>query len=175
MYLYICEGYKDKGSTEELLVKALETFAEETGNSFGGFSREILRTEKGKPYFSDIPVQFSVSHTGDIWACIMAAGSEPVGLDIQTIRDYSYAKIADRYYTESEHEYLREKGQDGFFEIWTRKEAYAKYTGKGIGSYLAEFDTLNSNECIFREVNVAEGIQGACCSNKEGILWIRRI
>ena len=65
MYLFICENYKDRGKTDELVRAALEAFIAETGFDPGGSSREILRTEKGKPYFAELPVEFSVSHTGD--------------------------------------------------------------------------------------------------------------
>lgn len=175
MYLYICEGYKEKGSTEELVRKSLALFVREKGLDIGKSSGEILRTEKGKPYFKEIPVSFSVSHTGDTWVCLMTDGNDPVGVDIQTIKTYSYEKIAGKYYTEAEQEYCKDNGADGFFKIWTRKEAYAKYTGLGIGKYLAETDTLNNSRVTFTEIEAGDSIRGACCTKWKGQLWIRKI
>ena len=173
MYLYICEGYKERGSTEELIRIALDMFLEETGTA--GHDTEIARTEKGKPYFTNLPVQFSVSHTGNVWACLMTAGTDPVGLDIQQVREYNFGRIAAKYYTESEQQHISDKGAEGFFGIWTRKEAFAKYTGQGIGRYLAEKDTMNSREPVFKNLDIADGIECACCGNKEGNIWIRKI
>ena len=58
MYLYVYEGFRGgpdrKKQTEELILKAIEQFAGENGCSFENMSREIRRTEKGKPYFKRI-------------------------------------------------------------------------------------------------------------------------
>lgn len=175
MYLFICENYKDKGTTDELVNIALEAFIAETGFETGGRSREILRTEKGKPYFAELPVAFSVSHTGNLWVCLMTAGNDPVGVDIQTARDYSFEKIASRYYTEAEQQLVSENGADAFFRIWTRKEAYAKYTGMGLGSYLGSVSCIENKEVEFTELKIKDGINGACCIKEKKELWIRRI
>ena len=172
MYLFVCENYKcidaefgtgsggngsgsdGRAVTNQLIRKSLQEFlrknAVTTAVRDSGFAPgkvevgdiEICRTEKGKPYLPEIPVEFSVSHTGDLWVCLMSEGNGPVGVDIQQVKPYSYEKIAARYYTENEQGYVAQNGADGFFEIWTRKEAYAKYTGQGIGKYLAEINTL---------------------------------
>ncbi len=175
MYLYICEGYKTRGTTEELVQQSLERFIKETGMDLCGRSRDILRTGKGKPYFKELPVSFSVSHTANTWVCIMDAGTDQIGVDIQNIREYNFGKIAGRYYTAAEQQYTEENGSDGFFEIWTRKEAYAKYTGMGLGSYLAEIDTLESREPVFIDLEISDSIKGACCVKEKGQLWTRRI
>ena len=175
MYLFICENYKDRGTTDELVDISLEAFIAESGFDADGSSREILRTEKGKPYFKELPVQFSVSHTGDVWVCLMTAGDKPVGVDIQAVRDYSYEKIAARYYTQAEQRLVREHGADEFFRIWTCKEAYAKYTGRGLGSYLKDASTIYNKEVEFAEIKISDGIKGACCIKEKKDLWVRMI
>jgi len=175
MYLFICENYKDRGSTEELLQKVLEAFICETALDIGDISREISRTEKGKPYFAEIPVEFSVSHTADIWVCLMMEGDSPVGVDIQQVKEYRYEKIAEKYYTEQEKQQVRTHGADAFFRIWTCKEAYAKYTGRGIGRYLKETDTIDNKEVVFTEFEIRDGIKGACCMEEKKDLWIIRV
>ena len=179
MYLYVFEGFRGgpdrKEQTETLVIKATEAFAAENGLVLDGMSREILRTDKGKPYFREIPVRFSVSHTGDLWVCLISDGSDPVGVDIQMIRETRQEKVADRYFTADEKEYLQCHGTDGFFRIWTRKEAYAKYTGIGLTKELAEISTLNNSEVEFVDFDIRAGVKGACCVKEKGDLCLRTI
>lgn len=179
MYLYILEGYKSEKErqlqTENLICRALDLYEAETGADFSGYSREIRRQEKGKPYFTQIPVQFSVSHTADLWVCLMAEGTEPVGVDVQLIRDAAYEKVAGRYYTEDERQWMESRGRDGFFQIWARKEAYAKFTGEGITKKLSAVSTLHCEEAEFMDFDIKQGMKGSCCVGKKGELWIRKI
>ena len=179
MYLYIYEGFRGgpdrKRLTEELILKAIEQFAVETGASYESMSREICRTEKGKPYFKEIPVEFSVSHTEDMWVCLIDSGEYPVGVDIQKIKDTNKEKIAARYYTDDEKACLQANGEEAFFRIWTRKEAYAKYTGKGLTRELTEFSTLDNDEVEFIDFEVRTGITGSCCVKENGVLCLRVI
>ncbi len=88
----------------------------------------ILKNEYGKPYFRDLAVKFSVSHSGD--RIILAASDKEIGADIQKKNAHS-VRIAKRFFTEKECEYVGEDS-DRFFEIWTKKEAYAKWHGAGL-------------------------------------------
>lgn len=179
MYLYVYEGFRGgpdrRVQTEALVIKAVEAFAAENGLVLDGMSREILRTDKGKPYFREIPVRFSVSHTGDLWVCLISGGTEPVGVDIQMIRETRQEKVADRYFTADEKEHLQRHGTDGFFKIWTRKEAYAKYTGRGLTKELAEISTLSNSEVEFVDFDIRAGVKGSCCVKEKGDLCLRTI
>ena len=55
-------------------------------------------------------------------------------------------QIAGRYFTPDEQEYATAMGEAGFFQIWTRKEAYVKFTGEGINEKMKDVSTLRSNE-----------------------------
>lgn len=89
----------------------------------------IERTEKGKPYFLNSNVHFSISHSEDIWA--VAFGDTEVGFDIQHMRLADYNGIAKRFFTIGEVSYIKEHGKEAFFDIWAMKEAYGKLTGEG--------------------------------------------
>lgn len=85
---------------------------------------------QGRPY-----VQFSLTHTGR-WA-VCAVDVYPVGVDAETVRPHRMA-VAKRFYTAEEQRWIEglpsEKERDrAFTRFWTRKEAYLKYTGRGIG------------------------------------------
>lgn len=90
---------------------------------------KISRTEMGKPFFEDFHIQFSVSHSENMWACLMGQGC--CGLDVQFIKPCKFEKIAARFFGQREQEYVKIHGSDGFFDIWTMREAYGKYTGEG--------------------------------------------
>lgn len=100
----------------------------------------LRRTEKGKPYAEDLPVQFNLSHSGK-WVAL-ALDDRPIGIDIEVLRPMDL-KIARRVCTESDLAYLFEGTPlfqktedpaliDRFFRIWTAKEAYFKCVGTGI-------------------------------------------
>lgn len=179
MYLFIYEGFSggpDRSiRTEELVLRAVVAYAEEMNIALEGMSREIERTEKGKPYFKELPLSFSVSHTDDLWVCLISEGTAPVGVDIQKIKSTRQDKIADRYFTDDEKDKFINEDKDFFFKIWTRKEAYAKYTGKGLTKELSKISTLNNSEVSFIDFDIRAGIKGSCCVKEEGDLCIRMI
>ena len=84
-------------------------------------------------------------------------------------------KVAGRYYTEDERQWMESRGRDGFFQIWARKEAYAKFTGEGITKKLSAVSTLHCEEAEFMDFDIKQGMKGSCCVGKKGELWIRKI
>lgn len=106
----------------------------------------MRRQEHGKPYFVEksehgvetcSDICFNLSHSGEYVACILGKGA--MGIDIERIRPYN-DKVAKRILHEREYQVLgmsREKDRD-FIRFWTLKEAYGKYTGKGIGENLSK-------------------------------------
>lgn len=80
-----------------------------------------------KPYLRGNPFLFSISHSGEYWAC--AVGAAPVGLDIQLRQPCNYRDIASRFFTTEEQDYLRPRGAEAFFDLWAAKESYIKRRG----------------------------------------------
>ena len=74
-----------------------------------------------------IPFLFSISHSGEYWAC--AVGAAPVGLDIQLRQPCNYRDFASRFFTTEEQDYLRPRGAEAFFDLWAAKESYIKRRG----------------------------------------------
>ena len=101
----------------------------------------IERGEYGKPYVRDHEGwQFNISHIDGL--IVIAVADCPIGIDVEKIREPDY-RIAKRFFTKAENEYIDSdvEGRDvRFFEIWTKKEAYIKYTGKGLREGLKSFD-----------------------------------
>jgi 4'-phosphopantetheinyl transferase len=105
-----------------------------TGTDCSGAA--VAHTPAGKPYFPELPaLHFSVSHSGDWWACAM--GDAPVGLDLQIHGGrYDLAAISRRFFALEEDAWLRETAYQDFFTLWAAKESYAKFTGRGMDEAL---------------------------------------
>ena len=98
--------------------------------------------EKGKPYLKDYPFYFNLSHSGEYVIC--AVSDREVGADIQRCsmeKGERLERIARRFFSPEETAALvrcREQAERAalFYRLWTRKEAYGKLTGSGIGAAL---------------------------------------
>lgn len=104
--------------------------------------------EQGKPRLGGASgLEFNLSHSGDLM--LIAIGSRhPVGVDVEQIRPVkSIQSLATRFFTPLEAAWLQQKSGDnleqGFFRIWTRKEAFLKATGEGIGGGLQSVEVLD--------------------------------
>jgi 4'-phosphopantetheinyl transferase len=88
--------------------------------------------------------RFNVSHCGDLAVFAFSLGSD-VGIDLEAIHPLAEADdIAARFFSRRESEaYLELAPRDkplGFFNCWTRKEAFLKALGKGLSLPLGHFD-----------------------------------
>lgn len=106
----------------------------------------VLRESGGKPYVAEMPdFHYNISHSGR-WV-VIAYGSSPVGIDVQSIReDVRDDALARRWFTPEEQADLLSTPEDSrrqrFFEIWTGKESYLKYLGTGLQQGLDSFSVL---------------------------------
>ena len=97
---------------------------------------------KGKPSTPGGP-PFNLAHSdGTLLFAISTAGE--VGVDLEHIRTIDYRSLSQRYFSGNESTRLMALPEDqrarGFFSCWTRKEAYLKAIGVGIGYGLDTFD-----------------------------------
>lgn len=103
----------------------------------------------GKPHLEQIagmmPVpQFNISHSHDM-ALFAIVKEGMVGVDVERINsDFASMEIAQRFFSPSEVNALRSlhgnEQINGFFNCWTRKEAYIKAKGLGLSLPLNQFD-----------------------------------
>lgn len=103
----------------------------------------IMRDSFNKPYFPDLPLYFNISHSEDYVIC--ALSSNKIGIDIEKITETDI-KIAEKFFSRTEYNFLSGLIQSDikqkFFELWTIKESYVKFIGKGM--YIP-FDSFNVN------------------------------
>lgn len=100
----------------------------------------IAVTERGKPYFVTGNVCFSISHTDTMVFC--ALSDRPVGIDAEAVDRKIDLKLADKILSATEKTRFDAAAhkQAVLLKFWVMKEAYAKLTGRGWGSYLYETD-----------------------------------
>jgi 4'-phosphopantetheinyl transferase len=103
---------------------------------------------RGKPelagQFAASKLKFNVSHSEDLAVYAFTSGGE-VGVDVELIRPLPDADdIATRFFSRAENAaYLALHPRDrplGFFNCWTRKEAFIKAIGDGLYYPLDAFD-----------------------------------
>ena len=126
----------EPGQVQSLLAWLLlrHAYAQE----YGGALPEVRAALYGKPEFTgqDMP-QFNLSHCPLAIAC--ALDGSPVGVDVQPLHRYD-PKLR-RVLSEPERVWVEEADSDARFTVlWTRKEAYGKAMGWGIGYDMTQTD-----------------------------------
>lgn len=143
---------------EPLIRRCCTDFAARLNRNIDENHMGIKRTEKGKPFFTDLDLRFSVSNTGNDWFCLMA--ETECGLDMQRIEPRRTVEIAKRFFLPEEAKAVKEEGEVTFFRIWTRKEALGKMLGTGMFSAFERPVTGEAEDYGLRQVEL-DGLIGA--------------
>lgn len=103
---------------------------------------------RGKPYLLQYPkIHFNISHCYPVALCFVADGE--VGADVQTIVKKDDLEIIKLIGSPSEIRKLENapNPQCYFTRLWTLKESYLKYLGKGLDDALSRYDfgQVNTN------------------------------
>jgi 4'-phosphopantetheinyl transferase len=99
----------------------------------------------GKPFTRDSAApRFNLAHSRNIGLVAITA-SRDIGVDVEAIdRNVEVEHIADRFFSVPEFQALlalpAERRREGFFHIWSQKEAYLKGRGEGVAGGLDHFD-----------------------------------
>lgn len=111
-------------------------------------SIELVYGERGKPALaqplSHSGLRFNVAHSGEL-AVYAFSRKHEVGVDVEAVRTLPDAdNIAARFFSRCENETYRAlescHKRTGFFNCWTRKEAFIKALGDGLYHPLDRFD-----------------------------------
>ena len=124
-----------------------EIFIKRIANNQLGIARGKLIIDKnkyGKPFLVNFPnVHYNISHTKGLVVC--AISDNYVGIDVERIKPFN-KRIVERFFSENEREYIfasKENQDERFAEIWTKKESYVKWIGKGMAIPIDSFDVLS--------------------------------
>ncbi len=107
-------------------------------------SLELSSLAHGKPVLAEPRLSFNLSHSGDL-ALLAIAHCAPLGVDLELLRpELDWLPLARRYFSASEQGALQAlapiQQRNGFFTVWTRKEAWLKAIGSG---FHLPFDTFD--------------------------------
>ena len=95
---------------------------------------DFVYLEHGKPYLAAYPwVHFSMSHCRE--AVAVAVSEREVGIDVERIA--TFKEQVGRYVLSDEEYQSVVEAEDcdrAFTRLWTKKEAFLKMTGEGVGS-----------------------------------------
>lgn len=105
-----------------------------------------------KPELDNFDLHFNLSHTRN-YALIAVNKTYAIGIDIEYMQrdNISYMDIAKRFFSQSEYNELKNLSAAdkilGFYNAWTRKEAFIKAIGQGVAYNLSKFAvSLKPNE-----------------------------
>ena len=113
----------------------------------------IIREEGKKPRFDCEDVHFNVSHSPGV--VMHGISHTPIGVDIEKIRDFDYKSIR----------FIEADDIDEFFEKWTERESYLKFTGKGLGDLRCEIP----DGVHFEHFPVFDGYHACVCAEEQNI------
>ena len=126
----------------------------------------IERNDKGKPFTAGPDTAdccISVSHSEGTFALLVS--DRNVGLDIQYHRDVKTDRIAARCFPAEEAAYVADDPEGSrFFTLWTRKEAYSKYTGLGMEQIMMKEPVPDNCEVRFTDLRLEDGCYCSICS-----------
>ena len=139
-------GSKGKEASDSRILRCVELFMGVGVEAF------IERPEGGKPRMKpDAGIYFSLSHSGKY--CICAVSRQEVGVDVQSTAKKYRHEIAGRFHPD-ERAYLLNNGYRDFFDVWTVKESYVKFTGQGIAGGLSTFSVVSDSKITDNLPNV---------------------
>lgn len=190
MNLYVYESYQGNRTqapaTEELIKLSLKQYMAENNIPLARPLEQmpIERTNKGKPFISDLGIHFSVSHSDRVWVCLV--GDAESGVDIQNKSHKNYEAIAKRFFQPDEQDAIATGGLPTFISIWCRKEAFIKYYGMTIGDTIDWLNVAKEGQLVdemdhegqtvvFTDIEVHPDYFCVAATNKREEIWTRKI
>jgi 4'-phosphopantetheinyl transferase len=127
----------------------------------------------GKPVLAGGGLHFSLSHSSELM--IVAIANVEVGCDIERIDpDFEWRPVAERLFANNERTTLSTmsdtEARRGFFDCWTRKEAFLKAIGVGLSRRPDTFEVSVGREAAIlkggdgwsvADIDPADGYSGA--------------
>lgn len=133
---------RGRGALREAIGKAL---------GMNPVSVPMLRQQRGKPVLPDeFELGFSVAHCRTRGVIVLGR-RRALGIDVERLRDIDNRDaLVARHFSPNERRAM--SGAPGadqqrlFFQCWTRKEAFLKMSGRGLGTDLAQHDVGLGND-----------------------------
>jgi 4'-phosphopantetheinyl transferase len=134
----------------------------------------------GKPYLIHTPpIYFNISHSGNWIVC--AVDNYEIGIDVEKMDEIDLS-ISKSFFAEKEFNDLMKKDsfqrKAYFYDLWTLKESYIKYCGKGLSLDLRSFSlkieenniTLKTQNDFrkysFKQYNIEQSYKMSVCTSE---------
>ena len=103
----------------------------------------IRQTACGKPYLAESALKFSIAHSDGFCLCAASDKAE-IGCDLERCNPaLAGSDVSAAFFSPAENRSLDllegEERVDGFFRLWTCKEAFVKGTGRGLSQPFDSF------------------------------------
>lgn len=130
---------------------------------------QLNYTEKDRPFFNDLDIDFNISHSGKYVALVI--GNDRYGIDIEQHRPVKI-DLFNRQFTENEWKLIRGSKDElyQFFQFWAIKEAAIKADGRGV-EVLSKTQIISEKEVLvqdqkwqYQQFQHLEGYSFAVCS-----------
>lgn len=166
-----------KGYLRKLLEKFTLTDPEKIVFTANDYGKPALK-------FPTLELYFNISHSANLGLIAISDIAE-IGIDVEKHKKIkTIDKIADRFFSQTEKEVLLKlPGKhklEGFFNCWSRKEAFIKSIGRGLSFPLKLFDVTlkpgdpaelieireaneSANQWFLQEISVDVGYSAAFC------------
>lgn len=134
----------------------------------------LCHGENGRPGFKDEDrIHISISHSNTL--CAAAISDHEIGADIEYTNgnEERLIRLANRYFTPPEADYVTKAPIINFYRIWCAKESYIKYTGEGFSKPMNSFSVFDSELCFSHLLY--EGYSVCICSTEKyesAPIWI---
>ena len=151
-----------------------------------GYVGELRYDNNGRPMLFGCDVDFNVTHTANYVFCAIARAENQkrtrVGLDAEELKRISSLRslaLAERWFVGGERfAFARDPSLERFLKIWTRKEAFLKWTGEGLrgirNTDVTEADALYAVQ--FHDFSTDDVIVTLCCDDEAEppaeLIWV---
>lgn len=112
---------------------------------------EIIREGDSKPRFDTDSAHFNLSHSDGV--LLVGISYEPIGVDVEKVRPIDFKKF----------DFIDAEDEQDFFEKWTERESYLKFTGEGI----SKFRSPVTADVHFEHFDVFDGYHVCICTDQE--------
>ena len=149
MILFFAKGKCDSDKFVKYCYSHYHSIMTSLGNELPA-TVEIVREEGAKPHFDTDDAHFNLSHSEGVM--LVGISFAPIGVDIEKVRDIDFKKF----------DFIDAEDEQDFFEKWTERESWLKFTGEGISGFRKEIP----KGLHFEHFDVFDGYHACICTDE---------
>lgn len=153
MILFFARGEVDSDKFVKFCYSHYRNIMAEHGNDLPK-TVKIIREPDKKPRFDSDEVFFNLSHSHGV--IMLGIAPTPIGVDIEKIREFDFKSI----------KFIEAEDEEEFFEKWTERESYLKFTGDGLKRMRCEIPS----DAHFEHFPVYGDYHACVCAEEQSII-----